>query len=254
MEYLVLLYDAEADANLPGTAEFDAEMAGYQAFGELAAGAIRGGAALELSETTRTVRHDGGDVTLSDGPFAETAEVLGGYYVLEADDLDQVIDLVRHIPAASAPAGGAEVRPLVVSIPYREEGEALPNLWLATIHGTEGAGEQPGSPEWEARATAHLQYAEDYKDRLVRGAALHPTPSATTVRVRNGEVLLSDGPFPEVTEVIGRPVRDRGRRRDRGRGGPSHPGQRRWLGGDPSDHGPECLRLTPTRPPRPPAS
>lgn len=203
MEYLVLLYDTEANATVAGTAAFDAEMAGYQAFGELAAGAIRGGAALELSGTTRTIRHTDGAVTLSDGPFAETAEVLGGYYLLEAENLDQVIDLVRHIPAASAPAGGAEVRPMVVSIPYREEGEALPNLWLATIHGPEGAAEQPGSPEWEALAAAHVQYAEDYQDRLVRGAALHPTPSATTVRVRNAEVLLSDGPYPEVTEVIG---------------------------------------------------
>jgi hypothetical protein len=203
MHYLVLLYGDESAATEPGTPEFDAEMAGYVAFGELAAAAIRGGAALELSKTTRTIRHEGGAVTVTDGPFAETAEALGGYYVLEADDLDQVIDLVRHIPATTAPGGGSEIRPMVVDQLLREEGEALPDLWLATLHRVEDAAEQPGSPEWDDGAAEHGRFTEAHRDRLVRAAALHPTTSATTVRVRDGEVLLSDGPYPEVTEVVG---------------------------------------------------
>ena len=58
MHYLVLLYGDETGAAEPGTAEFDAEMAGYEAFGELAADAIRGGAALQLVDSARHVRHD----------------------------------------------------------------------------------------------------------------------------------------------------------------------------------------------------
>lgn len=203
MHHLVLLYGDEAAATEPGTPEFDAEMAGYEAFGQLAEAAIRGGAALHLSDTARTIRHAGGEVTVTDGPFAETAEALGGYYVLEADSLDDVIELVRHIPATSGPAGGSEVRPMVMGEAMREEGEALPDLWLATLHRDEDAAEQPGSPEWDEGAAAHGRFVEAHRDRLVRAVALHPTTTATTVRVRDGEVVVSDGPYSEAIEVVG---------------------------------------------------
>jgi hypothetical protein len=178
-------------------------MAAYAAFSELAESAIRGGAALELSSTTSTIRHDGGKVTVTDGPFAETAEALGGYYVLEADDLDQVIDLVRHIPATTAPGGGSEIRPMIANDLLRDEGEALPGLWLATIHRVEDAAEQPGTREWDEGAEEHGEFVRKHRDSLVRAAAVSPTTSATTVRVRDGEILVSDGPYPEVTEVVG---------------------------------------------------
>lgn len=203
MHYLVLLYGDEGTAAEPGTPAFDAEMAGYAAFGELAAGAIRGGAALELTKTARTIRRDGGSVTVTDGPFAETAEALGGYYVLEADDLDSAIDLVRHIPATVDPAGGSEVRPLVANEALRDEGEALPDLWLATLHRPEDDVEQPGSPGWEEGAAEHGRFVEAHRERIVRAVALHPTTAATTVRVRDGEVQVADGPYPGVTPVVG---------------------------------------------------
>lgn len=199
MLYLVLLYGDEAAASEPGTPEFDAEMAGYVAFGELAADAIRGGAALELSNTARTIRHDGGTVTVTDGPFAEVAEALGGYYVLEADNLDDVVELVRHIPATVAPGGASEVRPIAFDETVREEGEALPNLWLATLHRPEDEAEQPGTPEWDAGAAEHGRFIAAHRDRLVRTVAVHPTSTATTVRAD----AVADGPFSEAVAVVG---------------------------------------------------
>jgi hypothetical protein len=203
MQYLVLLYGDEMGAAAPGTPEFDAEMAGYIAFGELAEKAIRGGAALHLTETARTIRHTGGAVTVTDGPFAETAEALGGYYVLEADDLDEVIELVRHIPATTAPGGASEIRPLVMVQSSIEEAADQRDCWLATMHGPETAADVPDTPEWEAGAAAHGAFAEEAGAALVEGGAVQPAATATTVRVHDGEVVVSDGPFSEAVEVVG---------------------------------------------------
>ncbi|QYG93067.1 transcription initiation protein [Iamia sp. SCSIO 61187] len=201
MEYLVLLYGDESAATEPGTPEFDAEMAGYVAFGELAEKAIRGGAALHLTNTARTIRHDGGTVTVTDGPFAETTEALGGYYVLEADNLDDVIDLVRHIPATAG--GASEIRPLVMVQSSLEDAADQRDCWLATMHGPETAADVPGTPEWEAGAAEHGAFAEAAGPALKEGGAVQPAASATTVRVRDGEVVVSDGPFSETIEVVG---------------------------------------------------
>lgn len=94
--------------------DFVAYMEGYNAFGELAGPYIRGGAALDLPSTGTAVRVTGGehgDLVLVDGPFAETKEFMGGFYVLEADDLDAAVALARHIPAAWRDGGFVEVRP-----------------------------------------------------------------------------------------------------------------------------------------------
>ncbi|MGD9529088.1 YciI family protein [Pseudonocardia sp.] len=195
MHYLVLLYGDEKTAAEPGTPEFDAELAAYTAFDEHAGGAIRGGAALHLTERARTIRHDGGAdgaVTITDGPFAETTEALGGYYVLEADDLDAVIALVRRIPATTDTHGGSEIRPMVASETLRSEGEMLPDLWLATLYG-------PGRPD----EAAHAEFVEAHRDRLVRIGVVHPTTSATTVRTRGGELVVADGPFDPDIAVTG---------------------------------------------------
>lgn len=203
MQYLVLLYGDESAATEPGTPEFDAEMAGYIAFGELAEKAIRGGAALHLTERARTIRHDGGAVTVTDGPFAETAEALGGIYVLEADHLDDVIELVRHIPATTAPSGASEIRPLVMFQSSIDDAADQRDCWLATMHGPETAADIPDTPEWEAGAAQHGAFAEAAGEALKEGGAVQPAATATTVRVVDGEVVVTDGPFSEVIEVVG---------------------------------------------------
>jgi hypothetical protein len=204
VHYLVLLYGDEAHATEPGTPEFDAEMAGYMAFGELAADSIRGGAALHLTEMARTIRrHDGGTVTVTDGPFAETTEALGGYYVLEADNLDDVIEMVRHIPATKT--GVSEIRPLVMFTSSLEDAADQKGCWLATIHGqpTVPEAEIPGTPEWDAGAAEHGAFSDTAGDAIREAGAVQPPTAATTVRVRDGEVVVSDGPFSEAIEVVG---------------------------------------------------
>lgn len=201
MHYLVLLYGDETNATQPGTPEFEAEMAGYIAFGELAESAIRGGAALHLTERARTIRHADGKVTITDGPFAETTEALGGYYVLEADNLDDVIDMVRHIPATAD--GASEIRPLVMVQSSITDASDFKDAWLATMHGTETPADLPDTPEWEAGAAAHGAFVDAVGDAVLEGGAVQPAAAATTVRVRDGEVSVTDGPFSELIEVVG---------------------------------------------------
>ena len=73
---------------------------------------LKGGAQLQPAESATTVRVQDGSTLTTDGPFAETKEALGGYYLLEADDLDAAIELAARIPAARL-GGAVEVRPLV---------------------------------------------------------------------------------------------------------------------------------------------
>jgi len=73
---------------------------------------VTGGAQLQPAVTATTVRVQDGRTLTTDGPFPETKEALGGYYLFEADDLDAAIELAARIPAARM-GGAIEVRPLV---------------------------------------------------------------------------------------------------------------------------------------------
>jgi hypothetical protein len=88
-------------------------MTAYNQFGRDAgaAGVLLGGEALEPTSTATTVRVRNGERSVMDGPFAETREALGGYYLLECADLDQAIEWASRIPGASR--GCIEVRPIV---------------------------------------------------------------------------------------------------------------------------------------------
>lgn len=196
MHYLVLLYDDEGAGAEPGTPEFEADLAAYAAFDEVSADHVRGGAALEMADRARTVRADGGAVTVSDGPFAETVEVLGGYYVLEASDLDAAVELAARIPASAS--GGSEVRPIPDDGTLRAEGESLPDLWLLTVHAAD-----PTAVDEGAVSTARDAIVAGHRERVVRAVAVHPTASATTVRVRDGRTAMIDGPYPDISAVVG---------------------------------------------------
>jgi hypothetical protein len=112
MQYLMIITDVEKEQRGPGDPAFEELMAGYAAFGELVEklGVIRGGARLQPTSTATTVRVRDGKTLTTDGPFAETKEQFGGYYLLECKDLDQAIELAAKIP--SAKHGSIEVRPL----------------------------------------------------------------------------------------------------------------------------------------------
>lgn len=111
-EYLVLIYQDEKLGEAGGQKYFDEMMAGHQAFGTKHGAAIRGGNALQSTATATSIRPQGsGGSTVTDGPFAETKEALGGYYLIEAADLDEALGIAKDIPA---PNGGVEVRPIRV--------------------------------------------------------------------------------------------------------------------------------------------
>jgi len=202
MRFLVMLYADETTQNSPGDPGWDAEMAGYLAFDEIAGHAVVAGEALLDSTTSRSIRHDGGVVRVTDGPFAETTEVLGGFYVLEAPTLDDVLEMVRHLPAVAT--GTAEVRPLAELVD--NSSTAAPEgttRYLATIHGVETDDETPGTPGWDSGGEAHGRFGRAAGDAIALAVALHPTSTASTVRLRDGELLITDGPYAEITEVVG---------------------------------------------------
>jgi hypothetical protein len=204
MRYLVSLFGDESLDPEPGSPESDAEMVEYGAFDEKAGSAILGGEALQPSATAATVRSGSGDPLVTAGPFTETTEVIGGLYVLETDTLDDAIELSRHIPAGRR--GWIEIRPLVQWQDGGRHQGPLPegtDRYVAFVYGKQTAADVPGTPEWDEGAAAHGAFAEWAGEDVEAGGALRPAATTTTVRVRDGEVLVTDGPYSEAAEVVG---------------------------------------------------
>jgi len=110
-KYLVLIYEDESSWAAVGQEEAAELHAAHGAFMERHAGAVRGGNALQPTGTATSLRADGsGGVTVTDGAFAETKEALGGYYLIEAADLDEALAVAKQVPARF---GGVEVRPVL---------------------------------------------------------------------------------------------------------------------------------------------
>jgi hypothetical protein len=112
MRYLCLIYDDEKKMAGMSKSEGDAFMGEYFAFtdGVKKSGHYVGGEALQPVHTATTVRVRSGKVSTTDGPFAETKEQLGGYYLINAKDLNDAIQVASRIP--SARTGTVEVRPI----------------------------------------------------------------------------------------------------------------------------------------------
>jgi hypothetical protein len=128
MQYALLIYTPERETE-PTPQEMAEEMDAYNAFTEhvRSRGAMKGGEALESVDTATTVRVVEGKTITTDGPFAETKETLGGFYLVEAADLDEAISYAAMIPGARR--GCIEVRP----------------VWDYVIPGVEPAGAAAGN-------------------------------------------------------------------------------------------------------------
>lgn len=113
MQYLLLIYDNEAAQAQRSEAEIGAEYEAYNAFGVEAQqrGVLNDGHALMPTHTATTVRIREQKTLTTDGPFAETKEQLGGFYVLNCKDLDEAIEFATKIPAVSH--GSIEIRPVM---------------------------------------------------------------------------------------------------------------------------------------------
>ena len=112
MQYLIQIFTNEAAERYEELSEAEKESVTAEYFAISAAPGVLGGAQLQPPATATTVRVQDGRTMTTDGPFLETKEALGGYYLLEAEDLDAAIELAARIPAARL-GGAVEVRPLV---------------------------------------------------------------------------------------------------------------------------------------------
>jgi hypothetical protein len=117
MQYLLLIYDDESQMKHATQADQSAMMKEYGEFtgAIVKSGHMKAGDALQPSTTATTVRVRGGKTLSTDGPFAESKEQLGGYYLIEAKDLDEATKIAARIPGART--GGIEVRPVMVLPP-----------------------------------------------------------------------------------------------------------------------------------------
>lgn len=114
MKYLCLIYEEEKLYHTMDKPAMDAVMGEYYAFTEgiRASGQLVAGEALQPVGTATSVRVRNGKVSTTDGPFAETREQLGGFYMIEAKDLNEAIQVAAKIPGAKM--GTVEVRPVMV--------------------------------------------------------------------------------------------------------------------------------------------
>ena len=114
MRYICLIYDDESQYAKMSEAEGARIMQEYFQFTDdiVKSGHHRAGDALQPSTTATTIRTKNGKVITTDGPFVETKEQLGGFYIIEAANLDEALKIARRIPAATH-GGAVEVRPIL---------------------------------------------------------------------------------------------------------------------------------------------
>jgi hypothetical protein len=114
MEYLILINADESTMPGPGDAGFDEMMNAFFAYSQklIDGGHWVSGASLQPSSTATTLRREAGTPpTITDGPFAETKEQLGGFYLISAENLDEALALARELPIQ---VGAIEVRPVAI--------------------------------------------------------------------------------------------------------------------------------------------
>jgi hypothetical protein len=113
-KYMLLIYGDEQQWAAMSPQEQEELGEGHRAFRAAAGSKVLGGEELEPAPIATSLRTDSaGRLTITDGPFLETKEALGGYYMLEASDLDDVIALAARLPEVSAGHSGVEIRPVV---------------------------------------------------------------------------------------------------------------------------------------------
>jgi len=207
MKYMFLIYSPES-AWTPEewTACTQTSMGICQ---ELAAqGKFLSAAPLHPVHTAATVRVRSGECQITTGPFAETVEQLGGYYILELDNLDEAIAIASRLPPVQK--GTVEIRPIrstdnLPSAKLMSETPKGMTKFMFLCYDDEQYWEAVG-PEVHSVA---IQQAVGITQRLdrdgqfVSASPLHPTTTATSVRIRDGRRLITDGPFAETREVLG---------------------------------------------------
>jgi len=157
--------------------------------------------------TAVSVRIRDGQRLVTAGPFAETTEQLGDYYIIDVPDLDEAISIAARVPAARK--GTVEIRPMtpLAGLPPDRSfagRQGVRQLMLICYDNEEfwnAAG--PEALEAAQRQAAELTRRLDATGRYLSASPLRPVSTATSVRIRGGKRMVTDGPFAETREFLG---------------------------------------------------
>ncbi len=203
MRYIMLIASDEKTDIPYGTPEWDQHMIDYRAFSDEARrrNALIAGDPLQSVETATTLRMRGGGLSTFDGPYAETKEQLGGFYILECRDEAEALELAAMIPTAKH--GAIEVRQMFGHETRYLETSAG-SKYMVLIYGDEAGYLPPGDPQVMAGVSEHQAVTARAIEsgEFVTGDGLMPPSRAKTVRVRSGAAQVTDGPFAETREQV----------------------------------------------------
>ncbi len=168
---------------------------------------FRGASPLHPVTTAKTIRLKNGQKVITAGPFAETTEQLGGYFIIDVPDLDEAIAVAARLPAANK--GTVEIRPLF-DLPQLPAGK--PDVtndgelkFMFLCYDDETYWQKAGKESQLAAMNVAVELTKKLAARgqFLSASPLHESSLATSVRVRNGKRLITDGPFAETAEVLG---------------------------------------------------
>ncbi|HEX4607807.1 MAG TPA: YciI family protein [Urbifossiella sp.] len=206
MKYMLLMYGAEG--NYTDAERRACMIESLSICDQLAAqGKFLAASPLEPVSTAATIRVRDGRALVTDGPFAETTEQLGGYFLLDLADLDEAIAVAGRLPPTRK--GTAEIRPVFAldGLPPSRPLPAGPGdqPYMLLCYDDEAALRAAGPDARRAGMAEATDLARELSaaGRYIAAAPLHPSATATSVRVRDGKRAVTDGPFAETTEVLG---------------------------------------------------
>jgi hypothetical protein len=192
MEYLLLILDRRDEA--PRASVGVEEMGKFaRELGE--SGVLRGAAGpLRPESEGARVRVRNGVPIVTDGPFVEGREVVGGYFVVDAPDRAAAIELAKRCPYARA--GVIEVRAMQFGRSF--EGSGAPRFMFMFLWGPELTG--PDEPRMAEMGAFHRELGRQGK--IIGGARLPPEIPPARVEIRGSQTIVTDGPFAETKEVV----------------------------------------------------
>ena len=202
--FLVLIYEDEQKW-IDGGEAAEQGLADHYRFGATRKDAVVASKALQPTATATSLRRDGTrPVEITDGPFVETKEALGGFYLVEAADDAEAMQIAREVPA---PFGGLELRPVQVygdgpPDAARDQAEGT-NAYVALLYADESAYATMSPEQHDAMLQGHGAFQSQHADAVLIGAGLQQSPTSRTIQVADGSFAVTDGPFAETKEALG---------------------------------------------------
>jgi hypothetical protein len=204
MKYMLLAYESAADFATRTGKDAQAYRDGWMAYGAALreAGVFVAGAGLQPGGRAATLRSPDGKRLVQDGPYADTKEQLGGYFILETPSLDAAIEWASKCPALTN--GAMEVRP-VLPVGCDVQGNAAGvKFGLLTYQSPADFAARSG-PDAKAYWDGWAAFGAALREAgaFVAGAGLQPVETATTLRSKEGKRLVQDGPYADTKEQLG---------------------------------------------------